>query len=65
MQAISNENRWHLAKVDNQGRISFRKHVREFIGLEANEYIYVMIEKTGKFSGKGLDLSKESEESPD
>jgi len=60
VHAISVENRWHLAKVDNQGRISFRKHVREFIGLEANEFVYVLIEKTGKFSGKGLALSKES-----
>lgn len=35
--------------------------MREFIGLEPNEYVYVLIEKTGKFSRKGLALSKESD----
>ena len=58
--AISSKIRWYLTKVDKYGRIPLRKFVRDAIGLEPYQYVYVAVELTGKTEMEDLAPYKES-----
>jgi len=52
------KNRGVLGQVDKQGRISVGVMGKDFLGLQPYEYVYVLVEATGKFSRKGLSQLK-------
>ena len=59
---LKDNNRWILGWVDKQGRVSIGKKAKEFLELKTNEYVYIIVEPTGKFERKGLPSSKDVED---
>ena len=56
------DNRWILGWVDKQGRVSIGKKAKEFLDLKTGEFVYVIVEPTGKFERTDLNASREIEE---
>ena len=42
------DNKWLLGWVDRQGRISIGKKTKEFLDLQDGEFVYIIVESTGK-----------------
>ena len=42
----SSETEWFLTKIDNQGRITIDKSIRELYGLEHKEKVWAKVKKT-------------------
>ena len=55
------KNRWILGWVDGQGRISIGKKAKEFLGVQTGEFVWLIVESTGKFDRKELSQMKEIE----
>ena len=55
---------YYLRRIDKQGRIPLKKVLRDYLGVKPQEYVYVAIKPTGKFSPEELPLFKDFEETP-
>jgi len=56
------KNRWIFGWVDGQGCISIGKKAKEFLGIQTGEFVWLIVEPTGKFDRKELSQRKPIEE---
>ena len=48
------KNRWRFGWVDGQGCISIGKKAKEFLGIQTGEFVWLIVEPTGKFDRKEI-----------